>query len=229
MLPCSHSGSGRCTCRSTARITALVSLADQLLSLEDGDRVANLDRTTLDHGGHHAAPALQLKPKPLTNLIHPKAGFAHLVHLEHRPLPHPQSGSQVELHYRQAFDGEVLFDGAGLEAEPIQVLLVRQQHLPLRGCARMLVSLQSNSFEEDGRIYKAHRLAMSGTELNGGDPGSHDHTAYGTRRNALLRWPRWQPSACAPSGIPWAKSRSRRTHTTAPAPKEPARTFPSAT
>src|ERR1700737_2717026 len=165
MLPSSHSLSGRWTCRSTARIK----LRREWLCFFDHDRIADVDRPAEDHPRDHAAPALELLSQAVADLIHSEAWLADLGNLQHRACPEVQPTSHWKLHHVQPLDGQVLLDGAGLNVNRVQRLLIRQEHLPVGGADRVLVALQTETGDEGRGRHQPHRLTVSRAELNGNE------------------------------------------------------------
>src|SRR5438270_9507902 len=128
MLPSSHSFTGRWTCRSTARIK----LGGERLDGFDGDRITNVDGAALDHARDHAAAADQLILEAHADFIHAEAWLANLGDLENGLSAQPEPGTDGQPHHVQPLDREVLFDGAGRDADVVERFPVGEQNLPKR-------------------------------------------------------------------------------------------------
>src|SRR5690348_11618812 len=165
MLPSSHSLSGRWTCRSTARIK----LGRERLRAFDVDRVADVDRPTLDDARDHSPPALELLRQAITDLIHSKTGLADRGDLQDRAPAEAQPGTWWELHDVHTLDRHVLLDRAREDADRVERFLVGQQDLPLGRGRGVLVAVQPKAFDQVRLAHQLHRFPVTRTELDGDD------------------------------------------------------------
>src|SRR2546421_5945974 len=157
MLPSSHSFSGRWTCRSTARIK----LGGERFGCFDGDRIADIDRATLDYPRDHAAAADQLILESHPDFIHAEAWLADLGDLKNGFGAQPEPGADGQPHHVESLNREVLFDGARRNADVVERFPVREQNLPKGGGTGMLVVFKPNAGDQPGVINRTHRFAMT--------------------------------------------------------------------
>src|SRR5207249_12161635 len=81
------------------------------------------DRPAVYDARDHPAPAYEFAFKPHTDLIHAKARFADLRDFQHRAVTQPYPGAGRKAHHVQAFNSEVLLDGAGFDANLVERFL----------------------------------------------------------------------------------------------------------
>src|ERR1700694_2606249 len=103
MLPSSHSGTGRWTCRSIA-LAATSGAGPRRVKGEPG--VPAGDRPSIHDPRVHAPAPLEFGSETGPDLVHPETRFADRGDLEHRLCTDPDPGPHRKPHDVQPFDGD---------------------------------------------------------------------------------------------------------------------------
>src|SRR5438552_15086214 len=102
-------------------------LAAGLDRRQHGNRVADCERSRLDHAHEAATLALDRLPEPGLELVHALARRAQAADLEGRAAD-AHAAAEDERREREATHGDLLADGAGRESEAVERLLLGEPH-----------------------------------------------------------------------------------------------------